>query len=190
MLEEPAFRTRIASVIGLTRSPSPALSRRACATSVATAQEASRASTESARLVRMIGTFAPSTMPAAVGARQERQALREHVAGLEIGHDQHVRAPRDRRHDLLDRRRLGADRVVERERAVEDPAGDLAAVGHLAQRRRFDGRRHVRVHRLDRRQDRDPHLRDAQRVGEVDRVLHDVDLVLERRARCSPQRRR
>src|ERR1700761_1985154 len=39
--------------------------RRAAATMTATAQDARRVSTESARLVRMIGTRAPSTIPAA-----------------------------------------------------------------------------------------------------------------------------
>ena len=42
-----------------------------------------------------------------VGAGQERQALGQHVAGLEIGHDQHVGAAGDRRDDLLDRGGLG-----------------------------------------------------------------------------------
>ena len=37
---------------------------------------------------------------------------------------------------------------------------------------------------LDGRQDRDAHLGEAQRVAEIDRVLHDVDLVLEAWARC------
>ena len=66
-------------------------------------------------------------------------------------------APGDRRLDLLDLRGLEADRVVERQRAVEDAAGDLAAVGHLAQRGRLDRRRHLRIDRLHRREDR--HLR-------------------------------
>src|SRR5580704_10556641 len=50
-----------------------ALARRAAATSTATAQEASRVSSESARLVRMMGTRAPSTIPAASApARKDR----------------------------------------------------------------------------------------------------------------------
>ncbi len=116
-----------------------------------------------------------------VRAREERQALGQHVAGLEIRHDQHVGASGDRRVDLLDLHGLEADRVVERERPVEDAAGDLAAIGHLAQRARLDRRRHLRIDGLHRRQDRDAHLRKAHRVREVDRVLDDVDLVLHRR---------
>ena len=122
MLDEPALRTRIASV---TRSPLPRSRAAPGTTSTATAHEASRAITESARLVRMIGTARRARCPPR-RARQEREALGQHVAGLEIGHDQHVGAPGDRRDDLLDRRRLGADRVVERQRAVENAAGDLA----------------------------------------------------------------
>ena len=56
-----------------------------------------RVRTESAREVRMIGTRAPSTMPGRVGLGQEDQVLGEHVAGLEIGHDQDLRAARDLR---------------------------------------------------------------------------------------------
>ncbi len=116
-----------------------------------------------------------------VGAGEEGQALGEHVAGFEVRHHQHVGAPRHRRVDFLDLRGLGTDRVVERERAVEQGAGDLAAVRHLAQRRRFDRRGHVGIDRFHRRQDRHPHLLHAQIVREVDRVLHDVDFVLQRR---------
>src|SRR4029077_13925275 len=55
------------------RIAAAALRRRASATRLATAQDASRVSTESARLVRMIGTRAPSTMPAASApARNDR----------------------------------------------------------------------------------------------------------------------
>src|SRR6478672_12933459 len=50
-----------------------ALLRRASATRLATAQDARRVITESARLVRMIGTRAPRTTPAAAApARNER----------------------------------------------------------------------------------------------------------------------
>ena len=44
----------------------------------------------------------------------------------------------DRRLDLLDLRRLQVDGVVERERAIENAARNLAAVGHLAQRGGLD----------------------------------------------------
>ena len=101
----------------------------------ATAQDASRVTSESARLVRMIGTRAPSTMPAASAPGEEGQAFREHVSGFEIGHDQHIGAARHRRDDLFERGRRRADGIVERERAVEQGAGNLTAIGHLAQRR-------------------------------------------------------
>jgi hypothetical protein len=39
--------------------------------------------------------------------------------------------------------------VVERQRAVQDSTLDLAALGHLAQRRGVERGRHLRIHRLD-----------------------------------------
>ena len=96
--------------------------------------------TELAREVRMIGTRAPSTSAGRVGPRQEGEILGQHVAGFEVGHDQDLRSAGDWRVDALDLRRLRIDRIVERERPVQHPAGDLASLGHLAQRRRLDGR--------------------------------------------------
>ena len=46
--------------------------------------------------------------------------------------------------DALGARRGGGHGVVEGERAVEHGAGDLAAVGHLAERRGVERRGHVR----------------------------------------------
>src|SRR5207237_8228344 len=55
------------------RIAAAALRRRASATRLATAQDASRVTTASARLVRMIGTRAPRTIPAASApARKDR----------------------------------------------------------------------------------------------------------------------
>ena len=56
----------------------------------------------------MIGTRAPSTMPAAVGLGQEVRILRKHVAGFEIRNDQNLRVPRDRSTDALDRAASGS----------------------------------------------------------------------------------
>ena len=94
--------------------------RCASATSEATAQEASR-------VISRIGPARQDDRHAgaqhdAGGIRvgQEGQALGEHVAGLEIGHDEHVGLSGDRRSDLLDPGRAEVDRVVERQRSVED----------------------------------------------------------------------
>ena len=114
-----------------------------------------------------------------VGLRQEVEVLGEHVAGFEIGHDQDLRLPRDRGLDALDPRRLGIDRVVEGERSVEHAAGDLAAVGHLAERRGLDGRGDLWCDRFDRGQDRDPRRAKADLGEEIDGVLHDVALGVE-----------
>ena len=61
------------------------------------------------------------------------ELLRQHVAGFEIGHDKNVRLTGDRRDDAFGLGSLRRDRIVEGERPIEDAAGDLAAIGHLAQ---------------------------------------------------------
>ena len=127
----------------------------------------------------MIGTRAPSTIPGGVRIGEERQALGEHVAGFEVRNDEHVRASGDRGYDLLDRRRLRADRIVERERPVEKRPRDLTPVRHLAQGGGLDRGRHLRRHRLHRAEDRHAHLGRAHRMREIDGVLDDVDLGVE-----------
>ena len=109
-----------------------------CATSAATAQDARRVITESARLVRMIGTRAPSTMPAASAPARNDRLLASMLPASRSGTTSTLARPATGESIFLILRGLEADRVVERERAVEDAAGDLAAVGHLAQRRRLD----------------------------------------------------
>ena len=103
-----------------------------------------RERTESAREVSMIGTRAPSTMPGRIGLGEIGQILRQHVAGLEVRHDQDLRPAGHLGFDALDPRGFGIDRVIEGKRSVENAAGDLPAVGHLAERGRFDGRRNLR----------------------------------------------
>ena len=156
--------------------------RRDAATRTATAQEARRVSAASARLVRMIGTRAPSTIPAASAPLRNDMLFASMLPGFKVRHDQHVGAAGDRRDNLLDRRGLGTDRIVERQRAVEQAAGDLPAVRHLAQGRGLDGRGHLGVDGFHRAEDRDADFVDAHRVGQVDRVLHDVDLDLQGRS--------
>ena len=117
--------------------------------------------------------------PCRVRVREERELLRDHVARLEIGHQQNVGVAGDLGLDLFDRRRFLADRVVHRERTIEQPARDLTAVRHLAESRRLQGRLDLRVHRFHRRQNRNLRQLHAKGVAELDRVLHDVDLVVE-----------
>ena len=76
-------------------------------------------------------------------------------------------------------RRLGIDGVVEGERPVEDAAGDLPAVGHLAERGRLDGRGNLRRHGLDRREDRNARRAEPDLREQIDRVLDDVALGVE-----------
>ena len=69
-----------------------------------------------------------------VGARQEGELLGKHIAGFEIGHDENIGLPRHLGDDPFLRGGGRADRVVEGERPVDQAAGDLAAVRHLAKR--------------------------------------------------------
>ena len=109
-----------------------AASRRAAATMTATAHDARRVSSESARLVSMIGTRAPNTIPAASALGEKRQAFGQHVSGFEVRNHQDVRAARDRRRDFLNFSGLQADRVVECQRTVQQRTGNLTAIRHLA----------------------------------------------------------
>ena len=70
------------------------------------------------------------------------------LPGFEVGHHQDFGMAGDGRLDALV---LAApmDGVVEGERAVEDAALDLAAVGHLAEGRGIERRLDLRVDRLD-----------------------------------------
>ena len=67
--------------------------------------------------------------------------------------------------------------IVHRQRPIDDPACDLAALGHLGQDRGIDGRGHGRAYRLDRRQKRDLGQGNANGPGQIDGILSDVDLL-------------
>ena len=87
----------------------------------------------------MIGTRAPSTMPAASALARKVRFLASMLPASRSGTTRICARPGDLGLDALDPRGLRVDRVVEGERPVEQAAGDLAAVGHLAERGRLDG---------------------------------------------------
>ena len=98
------------------RSPS-AFDRSSCrhvsagpAASTASATEATRDCSESAREVSTIGTRAAEHEAGAVAAADVDEALVEHVAGVQVGHQQQVGVAGDLRGDALDARGLGRDR--------------------------------------------------------------------------------
>ena len=93
--------------------------------------------------------------PGAVGIGQEAELLGQDVAGFEIRREKNVGIAGDLRVNALGFGGLLADRVVERQWAVENAAGDLSALGHLAKRRGVDRGRHLRSHRFDRGENRD-----------------------------------
>jgi hypothetical protein len=84
-----------------------------------------------------------------VGLGEIDQVLGEHVAGFEIGHDEDLSATCNLGFDALDSCRLKIDGIVEGERPVEDRAGDLSPVRHLAEGGRVDGGGDLRGHRFD-----------------------------------------
>ncbi len=116
-----------------------------------------------------------------IGIGEERQFLGQHVARLHVRHQQDVGITGDRRNDALRQRGFAADGVVECERAVEDAALDLSALGHFAERRGIDGGRDLRCHRLHRAEDRDLRPLDAERLRQFDGVGDDVRLLVQRR---------
>src|SRR5215472_9995770 len=79
----------------------------------------------------------------AVRIRQETELFGQHIPGLEIRNEEDVRIAGNVRLDALDARGLFADRVVEREGAVQETGLDLASLGHLAERGGIYRRRHL-----------------------------------------------
>ena len=89
--------------------------------------------------------------------------------------------PGDLGNDPLDTRSGDGDGVVEGQRPVEQAASDLAAIGHLAQRRSVQRGRHRRADRLDRGQDRDLGFAHADHLRQLDGVADDVCLLFQSR---------
>jgi len=127
-LDEPALTTSSRSMTRLRPRP-----RRAAAARAHRAPHHARRQPRtlaSARLVRMIGTRAPSTMPAASARDKKLRFLTRCCPPRGPA----PRARRDRRRPARRcsrARRLRADGVVEREGTVQKAALDLATVGHL-----------------------------------------------------------
>src|SRR5207302_8097645 len=82
--------------------------------------------------------------------------------------------------DVLDPRGFYVDRIVERQRPIEQAAGDLPAIGHLAKRRSLDSGRDLGDDGLYRRQNGYSGKRaEAGMSEQVDSVLNDVALAIE-----------
>jgi hypothetical protein len=179
MLDEPALRTAIASLI----TPPPF----AAGPRAATWRRGRHRAGGQTRRDR-VGPAGqddrharPEHDPRRIGIGHEAEALGQHSCRFQVGNDEDVGLSGHGRVDLLDLGGAEVDRVVERERPVEDAAGDLAALGHLAQAAAsmVDGTFGLIVSIAERIATSG--FRHAQRMSEVDRVLHDVHLVLERR---------
>jgi hypothetical protein len=121
----------------------------------------------------------------AVRACEIAELLGEDVAGFEVGRHQDVgAAAATSRRCLFGRAASMLTALSKASGPSRTAAGDLAAIGHLAQGRGIDGRgmRGLTVSAADRiATSGDAH---AQRMRQVDSVLHDVALGIEVRARC------
>ena len=103
----------------------------------------------------------------------------QHVAAFEVWDDENIGLTGDGRDQSLDFGGLGADGGVEGQWTVENAAGDLAAVCHFAESRSVEGGFDLRVYGFDGGEQRHLGLGNAEGVGQVDGVLHDVDLILK-----------
>lgn len=88
------------------------------------------------------------------------------LPGLEVRRDQDVAVTGDGRNDALGLGRLLRDGVIEGERAVDQAAGDLSAVSHLAEGDCLHRRGDLRVDGLDGGEDGDLGNDDVERVGQ------------------------
>ena len=116
MLELPAFTTRMFQPCsGPDRLRRPSL----CARSIATAQDAMRVRTLSARDVRIIGTLAPSTIPAASASERKVRFLASMLPASRSGTTRIWACPATRRLDALDACCGRADGIVECKRSIQ-----------------------------------------------------------------------
>ena len=120
--------------------------------------------------------------PGARGTGQVLQLFGHHVAAFQVGHGQDVSLPRHLGGNPLDAHGVHGDGVVEGQRAVELRRRDLATVGHLAQGRGVQRGGDAGRHGFHGRQDRHLGHGGAQHAREIDGVLDDVGLFLQRGA--------
>ncbi len=124
----------------------------------------------------MIGTLAPSTMPAESAPPEKVICLASMLPASRIRNNQNIGLPGDRGDDAFLTRRIRADRVIKHQRSVAHSAPDLATIGHLTKRGGVDRRLHACRHSFDCCKHRNLGPADAQRNREVDRILHDINL--------------
>ena len=138
-----------------------------------------RARTESARDVRIMGTRAPSTIPAASALARKVRFLASILPASRSGTTRICARPATSRANAFDLRCLRINCVIESKRTVEQTSRDLPAISHLAQRGRLDRRGNLRRHCFDRREYCHPRSAKTNLGEEVDRVLDDIALSIE-----------
>jgi hypothetical protein len=107
-------------------------------------------------------------------AAQVFELLGEHVAALKIGYNQDVGLSGHRRIQVLDLCGFYAYGSIKCQWAVKDAAGDLSAVGHLAQSSSFQLSKESRIYGFHGREKSDFGFRNAKRM----RDQHSVELHL------------
>ena len=110
---------------------------------------------------------------------QVLQLLGQHIARLQVWHNENIGPASDRGDDAFGTGSFRRHRVIKGQRAIYDSAGDLTAIGHLAQRCRFQGGLDLRSDGFDGRENRDPGNRIAEYVSQIDGVLHDITFRLQ-----------
>ena len=145
----------------------------------ATAQDATRDSGKSARLVRMIGTLAPTTIPARCAPPKYSSCLASMLPDSRSGTSRMSASPATGDVSRFTRAASFAHRSIEGQRSIKNRPCNLAAVRLLTHRVRIDRRYDLWIYRLNRRHYGVHGNRHTIQVGQVDGVLHNVDIVFK-----------
>src|SRR3984893_9176618 len=138
-----------------------------------------RARTESARDVRMIGTRAPRTIPAASALARKVRFLASMFPASRSGTTRICARPATGDLMPLISAACGSITLWNASGPSRSAPGTLPALGHLAERCGVNSGRNLRGHGLDRRKDCDPRCAEAHLCEQIDCVLHDVTLGFE-----------
>src|SRR4051794_4444105 len=180
MLDDPALSTRYTEDMAHT-SGRASFARWASATRDATAQDARRVICESARLVRMMGTRAPSTIPAASASARKVRLLASMLPASRLGTTRTLActATGDRMFLIWAAPRSMALSRASGPSRMPPVIWPRSAILQSAAASMVDGTFGFTVSMADRMATRT--VSNSERAREVDGVLDDVDLVREGR---------
>ncbi len=104
------------------------------------------------------------------------QLLGQHIARFQIGHQQDIGVTRHWGDDALGVGGPFGNGIVKGQRPIQDAAGNLAAVSHLAQGCGIHGSLEFGRHRLHGRENGHLRLLQADDMGKIDGILRDIAL--------------